>query len=143
MKKSVILLIAIIYAAALLFVGFLGRNPKVFEEVVSVERVEITNQEMAVHSSFGRYVTITPDSKGRMQYQLEYKVYPENASVKTVSYRIEASPAGCATIDENTGLLVFTAPGLVKVFVIADDGSTAQDTFTVIGNGVPTAKSAE
>ena len=109
MKKSVILLIALIYAAALLFVGFLGRNPKVFEEVVPVERVEITNQEMAVHSSFGRYVTITPDSKGRMQYQLEYKIYPENASVKTVSYSIEASPAGCATIDE------------IRIFRFADE----------------------
>ena len=77
MKKSVILLIALIYAAALLFVGFLGRNPKVFEEVIPVERVEITNREMAVHSIFGRYVTITPDAKGRMQYQL-VKVDGEN-----------------------------------------------------------------
>ena len=137
MKKSVILLIALIYAAALLFVGFLGRNPKVFEEVIPVERVEIINQEMAVHSTFGRYVTITPDAKGRMQYQLEYKVYPENATTKTVTFKIEASPETCAFIDENTGLLVFTGPGLVKVFVVADDGSTAQDTFTVIGNGTP------
>lgn len=139
MKKSVILLIALIYAAALLFVGFLGRNPKVFEEIIPVERVEITNQALAEHSIFGKYTTITPDAKGRMQYQIEYKVYPEEATTKTVSFRIEASPEGCATIDEKTGLLVFSGQGLVKVFVIADDGSTAQDSFTVIGNGVPSA----
>ena len=139
MKKSVILLIALVYAAALLFVGFLGRNPKVFEEVIPVEKVEIVNQEMAIHSIFGRYVTITPDEKGRMQYQIEYKVYPEEATTKTVTFSIEASPPDCATIDEKTGLIVFSKMGLVKVFVIADDGSTAQDTFTVIGNGTPTA----
>lgn len=136
MKKSVILLIALIYLAALLFVGFLGRNPKVFEEVIPVERVEIVysdSDEVQFNQTFGNYIVIKPDSEGRAQYQVNYKVYPKNATTDSIIFQIEAKPADCATIDEKSGLLVFTKQGMVKVFVVAEDGSTAQDTLTIIG----------
>jgi hypothetical protein len=134
MKKSVIMLIVLIYAAAVFLVGFLGRNPKVFEAVIPVERVEITNEADDENSRWGKYVVIEPDAKGRMQYQINYQVYPENATTSSITFTIEAAPADCATIDEKTGLVTFTKSGIVKVFVVAADGSTSQDTFTVVGD---------
>ncbi len=146
MKKTVILLIALIYAAGLMFVSFLGRNPKVFEPVIPVEKVEIINKEDDYHSAFGRYVVIEPDAKGRMQYQIEYKVYPSDATTSSISFNIgdtEENPINFASIDEKTGLLTFTGDGLVTVYVIADDGSTAMDKFTVIGVGLGPAPTPE
>ena len=138
MKKSVILLIALIYLAALLFVGFLGRNPKVFEEIIPVEKVEIVHTDETVplnydEKTWGKYIVIRPDESGRMQYQVNYTVYPKNATTDSIIFQIEAKPADCATIDEKSGLLVFTKQGMVKVFVVAEDGSTSQDTLTIIG----------
>lgn len=118
--------------AALLFVGFLGRNPKVFEEVIPVEKVEIVVDGLDYNETWGSYVIIRPDEKGRRQYEVKYKVYPHNATVDAINFKLEAKPADCATIDEQTGLLTFSKPGLVKVFIVAADGSTSQDYITVI-----------
>ncbi len=108
-----------------------GKN-KESEEVIPVEKIEITNKEDDVSSTFGGYVVLELDSDGKAEYQVEYKVYPSNATTSSVSFTIEASPDDCAVIDEKTGLLTFTKEGLVTVYAVADDGSDAQDKFTVI-----------
>ena len=43
MKKSVVVLIALIYILSIALVSFFGLQYKVFEEVIPVERVEILN----------------------------------------------------------------------------------------------------
>ena len=46
MKKSVIILIAIIYVASIALVSFFGLKFKVFEEVVPVESVKILDENL-------------------------------------------------------------------------------------------------
>ena len=45
MKKSVVIIIALIYVASVALVSFLGLQFKVFEEVVPVESIEITTYQ--------------------------------------------------------------------------------------------------
>ena len=138
MKKSVIILIALIYVASVALVSFFGLQFKVFEEVIPVEKVEITNQVDDYNETWGDYVVITqPNEKGEVRYQINYRVYPENATNSKVSFSYQATPEGCATIDE-FGVVSFNSPGMIKVFVITTDGGDAQDTLTVISTVSPT-----
>jgi hypothetical protein len=137
-KKAVIILIALIYIASVALVSFFGLQFKVFEEVIPVDRVEITNQVDDHNDTWGDYVGITqPNEKGEVRYQINYHVYPENATNTEVSFSYQASPEDCATIDE-FGVVSFTKPGMIKVFVITTDGGDAQDTITILSTVTPT-----
>lgn len=136
MKKSVVILIAIIYIASIALVSFFGLQFKVFEEVIPVERVEITNEGQKQNDTLGSYVIVNHEGDKEPRYQIKYHVYPENATETAVDFSFDATPAGCAEIDE-FGVITFKnfEKGkyfTVKVHVIATDGSNAEDTLTVI-----------
>lgn len=136
MKKSVVILIAIIYIASIALVSFFGLQFKVFEEVIPVERVEITNEGQKQNDTLGSYVIVNHEGDKEPRYQIKYHVYPENATETAVDFSFDATPAGCAEIDE-FGVITFKnfEKGkyfTVKVHVIATDGSNAADTLTVI-----------
>ena len=131
MKKSVVILIALIYIASIALVSFFGLQFKVFEEVIPVERVEIENDGLKYNETWGNYVVIRPNEKGEWRFQINHHVYPENATKTEVDYSFDASPEGCATIDKN-GVVIFSGAGTVKVHVIATDGSNTEATITII-----------
>ena len=129
MKKSVVIIIALIYVASIALVSFFGLQFKVFEEVVSVESVKIINEGQKYSESLGDYVVIYPDEKGERRIQIDYRVNPDNASNTTVDFAYEE--VDYATVDE-FGVVTFTGPGVLKVRVIATDGSNAEDTILII-----------
>lgn len=102
------------------------------EEIIPVERVEITNEDLDTSTSFGKYKVLYPNEDGKAEYQVNYKVYPENATKDNVYYAIQCQPADCAEIDKTTGKVTFTKFGSARVYVLADDGSTAQDSVYLI-----------
>ena len=111
-----------------------------FEDVIPVERIEITNEGTKYSDTWGDHVVITePDEKGEVRYRINYHVYPQNATNKDVSFSYQASPEGCATIDES-GAVSFSAAGMIKVFVITTDGGEAQDTITIVSTVAPDPK---
>ena len=129
MKKSVVIIIALIYVASIALVSFFGLQFKVFEEVISVESVEIINEGQKYSESLGDYIVIYPDEKGERRIQIDYRVYPDNASNTTVDFAYEE--VDYATVDE-FGVVTFTGAGVLKVRVIATDGSNAEDTILII-----------
>ena len=129
MKKAVVIIIALIYIAAVALVSFFGLQHKVFEEVISVERVEITNEGQKFSESQGDYIVIRPNEKGERRIKIDYHVYPENASNTKVDFAYEQ--VDYASVDEY-GVVTFTSPGVLKVRIIATDGSNAEDTITII-----------
>ena len=111
-----------------------------FEDVISVEKIEITNEADDRNDTWGDYVVITkPNERGEVRYQINYRVSPENATNKEVSFSYQASPEGCATIDES-GVVSFSSAGMIKVFVITADGGEAQDTLTILSTVAPDPK---
>ena len=131
MKKSVVILIAIIYVASIALVSFFGLQFKIFEEIVDVESVEILNEGLKENATWGKYTTIAPDASGEWHYQIKYRVHPDNATNTAVDFNLAATPEGCATIDEN-GVVTFSKSGMAKVYVIATDGTNAEATVTII-----------
>ncbi len=129
MKKSVVILIALIYIAAVALVSFFGLQFKVFEEVIDVERIEITNEGQKYSESQGDYIIVMPNEKGERRIKIDYHVYPDNATNKEVDFAYDESSV--ATIDEY-GVVTFTGKGMLKLRIIATDGSNAEDTILII-----------
>ena len=130
MKKSVVVLIGIIYVASIAVVSFFGLQFKVFNEVIPVESIEILNEGLKYNETWGNYVVIYADEDGLWRYKIDYRVHPDNASNDKVSFTYDDTNTN-VTVDDS-GLVVFTAPGSVKVFIIATDGSNVQETVTII-----------
>ena len=127
MKKSVIILIAIIYVASIALVSFFGLKFKVFEEVVPVESVKILDENLKPgNENFDYYTVIELDADGKGRYQIQYRVYPDNATNQEVDFILTPMNSGDssvpATIDEN-GVVQFDRQGAVIVSVIARDAT--------------------
>lgn len=133
MKKSVVIIIALIYVASIALVSFFGLQFKVFNEVIPVERVEITNKttdadKLQTVPSLGDCIVIYPNEKGELRYQINYRVHPDDATNAEVTFALDGYNA---SIDQN-GVVVFTDNGYAKIRVIAADGTNAEDTITII-----------
>lgn len=130
MKKSVVIIIALIYVASVALVSFLGLQFKVFEEVIPVESIEITNEGQKYSETYGDYIVISPDENGDRRIKIDYRVYPDNASNAEVDFAYEEIPG--VTVDE-FGVVTFDEPGRsIKVHVIATDGSNIEDTILIV-----------
>jgi len=132
MKKSVVILIGIIYIAAIAVVSFFGLQFKIFEEIIPVESVEILNEGLKENEMWGKYVVISPDEDGNRRFEIKYRVYPDNATDNSVRFSYDTQTTG-VTINED-GVVIFTEPGpkTVKVQVIAMDGSGKSASITII-----------
>ena len=129
MKKSVVIIIVLIYLASIALVSFFGLQFKVFEEVIPVDYIEITNEGQKYSETQGDYIVISPNEKGERRIKIDYHVYPEDASNAEVDFAYEQ--VDYASIDEY-GVVTFTRPGVLKVRVIAKDGSNAEDTILIV-----------
>ena len=108
MKKSGIILIALIYVASITIVGFLGLKAKSYNDPVYVEAIEILNDYQL--SSGLKFIILRQSESGR-SLQIECRVTPDDATDKKIIYSLAPGETR-ATIDEN-GLLTF-ADGLIK-----------------------------
>ena len=129
MKKSVVILIAIIYVASIALVTFFGLKHNSFFEDVLVTNIEITNKGISYDENNLKYVVVP---KGQQTYKIEYKVSPDNAVNKAVTF-VTDKDNPFATVDEN-GLVTFktaTTMGAVTVYVYAADGSGKYDVIEI------------
>lgn len=130
MKKSVVMLIAIIYVAAIALVSFYGLKYKMFDEVVYTTQVEILNEGKKHNDVWGDYVMVKPDPDGIWRYQIEYRVHPDNATNTGVDFVVDSENMS-ATVDDN-GVVIFTEPDVFKVTLVAADQSGASASITIV-----------
>ena len=124
MKKSVIVLIGIIYAASIVLVTFFGLKYATYEpEEIPVDEIKIittdANNEIQTDDAGAKYVILY----AKATFQIEYELSPSNASNKKVDFVIDSD---VATIDEN-GLVTFTEEGSAKIYVVSTDGTRKSD----------------
>lgn len=130
MKKSVIILIGIIYVASIALVSFFGLKFKVFEQEIPVESIELLNEGLKYNEEWGSYVVIRPDESGEWRYQIKWRVHPDDATNKTVSFSYDKQN-DAVTIDEQ-GLVTFSKPGMCEITLIPMDGSDTSVKITII-----------
>ena len=132
MKKSVIILIGVIYIAAIALVSFFGLQAKIYNEKVYVERIEILN-DYKVDDQGNKYIVFYPDENGERKFQINYRVYPDDASTKKVDFNYDTQNTN-VTIDEN-GVVTFKKKGSVIVNITATDGSGVSEKIEITSRG--------
>lgn len=130
MKKSVVILIALIYVVAIALVSFLGQEFKVFDQIIPVDRIELLNSTSkylpVLNEDTGEmedvpYFVIGPNAEGKRVFQIETHVYPDDASNKGVDYSYDTTNE-FVTISES-GLVEFSQGGTsVTVYLTPADG---------------------
>jgi hypothetical protein len=132
MKKSVIVLIGIIYILAIVVVSFFGLKIETFNETVYVSGVHYINEDIKVSPDGTKYVVITyvDDPDNPTSYQLEWRVDPDDATRKIVSFAYDESKS-FVTVNE-FGAVIFSAKGSITVYVNSTDGSAKTDAVTII-----------
>ena len=120
MKKSVVILILIIYIASIAFVGFFGMKMMSYNEVIKPEKVEIINTDLKQSTdSEGDYKYIVFNFSEKQSYTLEWKVYPENASQDVEFVYDKANTV--ATVNDWGGVL-FNKKGTITIEIRAGGG---------------------
>lgn len=130
MKKSVIILIGIVYILGLVLVNSFGLKIAQLQTKVYVETLEFTNDDIYVENTgIEEIKRITLELSENPTYQLEWEYTPEDATETKVVFSMEGNK-GVATIDEN-GLLTFNKKGTIIVYIRTVDVSAKSDTVTI------------
>lgn len=132
MKKSVIILIFLIYVASITVVGFLGLKASTYNEVIYVESLEILSDYSVDRDTGNKYIIFRANGTAK-SFQFECKITPDNASDKNIIYALDNNTK-VASIDEN-GLLTFNVNGSnpvsVKVYIYSHQNPTISDEIVV------------
>ena len=100
------------------------------ETTISVTKIGITNEEIKTSDTGEKYIVVRPDENEERKIQLQYSVYPENATDSGVTFVYDKQNTS-VFVDEK-GMVTFTEKGAVVVRVVATDGSNVSDTIRII-----------
>lgn len=122
MKKSVVILIAVIYVMAVVLVSFFGIQAELLEETVYVNKIEIINKGLSyANDGVTKTIDIYFDGKDTVKYQIEWRVTPTNATNNKVFFNYDETKT-FVSVDEN-GLVTFTRPGVITISITPQDGT--------------------
>lgn len=126
MKKSFIIIIIAIYLASIVFIGFFGIELSSYNQTFYVNQIIITNNNY--NATTNRIIVAYQPYNAQTDLfnpniiQLEWRVYPENASNRVVSF---TSDSAKATVS-NIGTVIFNSPGTAKITIRSTDGADAK-----------------
>ena len=103
MKKSVIILIGLIYVASIVLVSYLGLRAKSYNDIIYPESLVIENEYYMVKGE--KHIDVKANEDGRGTFQFNCKILPEDANNTTISYTIDDAVTDFVTISDD-GLLV-------------------------------------
>ncbi len=145
MKKSVMIIIGIIYVASIVVINFFGMKVFVYNKTIDVEQIVCLNktdeEKGIVVSTFESYngetgtaITIKfdkPANKNLMtgtMLQLDLRVLPDNATKKELSFTSTASDEEVEFFTDESGkqtglILFYNSTSIFEVFVKSTDNS--------------------
>lgn len=133
MKKSVFVLILIIYVASIIIIGFYGVRISTFNVTIYVDKIELLNDNVIL-SGGNNYIILDfepdydPISNPNV-VQLIAKVYPEDATYRNVAF--EHAENSRASVN-NIGTVIFTGTTTLTVYIRSTDGGVAEYIINII-----------
>jgi hypothetical protein len=138
MKKSVIMIISTLALVAIIVIGLLFQRAEVYNVTIYVEQVVCTKIRIGdeYYDTFynelsGRYLVENPEEPDKeapliFMYMLTidviFELQPIDATTQSVTFSVDANNS-IATIEEDTGRIVFYKPGIVTFTITANDNS--------------------
>lgn len=133
MKKSVIIIIGVIYIASIVLIGFFGMKITAYDEILYVTKIECLNQNATTSSDGTLTLMFNYDSSKSPEenvLQIEWKVYPEDASNKRVAFVYDVD-SKVGSVDKY-GRVFLKKKGLLLVYIQSTDGSAVGKTLQII-----------
>ncbi len=139
MKKSVVLLISLVYIISVVIVGILGLQMRVYDEVIYVTDINciIKNHEDDISEdvqvgdiTYDYYCYIPYEVN--LQLEIQSNVIPDNATKSHVDYSIEGSSSENVELtkydDNNLAILTFLegGAGALTIYVKSTDGKQCE-----------------
>ena len=131
MKKSSIILIAIVYVASIVLISVFGLRSVVYNEVIPVKKIECINENVngitVGETSTGiKTIVVNFSQSSNKTLTLEWRVLPDNATNKNVQFIYDSNSAFEFLTDENgkeIGQIQFKKSVITSVKIMAEDGS--------------------
>lgn len=130
MKKSVVILIGVIYGLSIVLVTLFGLRYQSFNDIVYVSKIEVIEKNASYLSDGSKYVNLPVGEDGTCQYQLVWQITPDNPTNGDVYFNYDTSNPR-VTVDEN-GLVTFTSEGFndsILITITASDGTGVSDSI--------------
>lgn len=133
MKKSVVLVIVLIYIVSIVLVGFIGLKMKVYEENIYVERIVCKNDEFVLDENSNISGKIFKTYTEGLRVNIICEVIPENATNQKLDYQCEQS-GDYNIIKESDGSITieFIKATTVDITFVTTDGSNKKLKVKVI-----------
>ena len=128
MKKSVLIVIGLVYIASILIIGFFGMRQVVYSNIIYVGEIECINEEARDMSEYK--LIIVDYIEGNTGVQLSYRVTPDDATNKDVRFIYDENQTVATVTD--LGTVVFNSPGLIVVRIASTDGTIASETVWIV-----------
>ena len=132
MKKSVLLLIGIIYIMSIAVVSFFGLKVQIVGETVYINKIECINENVTTLNG-EKYIIVDyyEDPDNPLTVQLEWRIFPDNATKKLVNF-VYDEDSTVATVNK-LGTVIFNKKGVITVYITAADGaSSIMETVKII-----------
>ena len=142
MKKSVILVIAVVYLVSVILIGFYGINVKVYNETTYVSHIECLTEGYTLYDpnnpddkafideGFDGYINVKY-TEG-LVVNLKCIAKPDEATNKELEYRTASTNVSISDVKEDgTVDITFSASGTAIITVVAKDGQDATLTIRV------------
>ena len=128
MKKSVLIVIGLVYIASILIIGFFGMRQVVYSNIIYVREIECINEEAR---DMGDYKMIIVDYiEGNTGVKINYSVTHDDATNKDVTFIYDENKTVATVTD--LGTVVFNSPGLIVVRIASTDGTIASETVWIV-----------
>ncbi len=133
MKKSVILLIGIIYVASIVFIGFFGMKVTAYNPTVYVTNVLCINDDASDTGDGYKVIicsynaSLTPEEN---VYQILWKVMPEESTNKKVNFIYDTN-SKVGTVDK-LGRVWLKKSGVLTITIQSESNESATDKVRLI-----------
>ena len=140
MKKSVIIVIALIYIAAIALVSFLGLKPKTYNDITYVESIKVTSDREITKIKGEDTILFINEFKadGTRTVQLYCEVKPDNATNPKINYVLEKDN-DYATVDENGLITILPKENedddgthIFPVFIVSAENPTISQKIVIM-----------
>ncbi len=126
MRKSALLIVAVIFLASVIVMGLFGMAFTSYKENIYAESIVILDQDGNV---IPENKIIYVDS-GTTEYTFKVRVYPTDTTNKNVSFSLKTNYDGASISDD--GVITFTEERLTSIIVTTSDGSNIKETFHIL-----------
>lgn len=137
MKKSVIIIIGVIYIASIVLIGFLGMKITSYDEIFYVNKIECINENAVEKEDGSKSIEFIYDENLPPEenvVQIFWKVYPEDATNRRVEFMYDKeSKVGYV---DNNGRVWLKRVGTLTVQIKSTDGSNIIQIVKIISKAL-------